>query len=354
MGELRQKRSGKNLNERRQEIMNEIKGDYEKNGKYQVSEAEHKNIILIGRTRTGKSTIKSLLVDPTVVPGDLTLKAGTRNPIFQAFHVRDNKIVLNVIDTPGLFEHSNSEIDIRDNQVILDTIQMCANREITKFHVVCFCISITTGINKEDLESLQLLVKFLGEGISKNSCLIITRCESKDEVQRKTMEQELLEDVYFKNIAPFFQLGIRFSGSLNPDDYNKATDNLYDQFFTISDYRMELIKLFTSGIEPFFLDEMIISGVRRSRDEISMKNEQIEALEAQVADREKVIQDLRSSIANDLHENKKVMDELEATRLREQHSKNIADQLKATRVREEEERVRSLAARTNSSRCNPS
>ena len=62
-------------------------------------------------------SIKTLLVNPTKVPEELTLKSGTREPLFESFHASDNKMVLNIIDTPGLFERGGSEIDIRDNGV---------------------------------------------------------------------------------------------------------------------------------------------------------------------------------------------------------------------------------------------
>ncbi|CAF1334206.1 unnamed protein product [Rotaria sp. Silwood1] len=273
--------------------------------------------MFIGRTRTGKSTIKSLLIDPTAVPTDLTLKSGTREPLFDSFHVRDNKIVLNIIDTPDLFEHGNTQMEIRDNKKILDTIQMCINREITKFHVVCFCVAITTGINKEDIESIKELVKFLGEEISKNSCLIVTRCESKDENQHKKMCTELLEDNYFKDIAPFFKLGIFFSGSINRDDYNRGNECLLDQFITISDYRVKLIELFTRDIEPFPISEMIISQVRRARDETLLKNIELKEMRALAEEQTRLIEELRLARLNDQQDTAEIINGLAATNLRE-------------------------------------
>ncbi|CAF4681899.1 unnamed protein product, partial [Rotaria sp. Silwood2] len=139
-----------------------------------------------------------MLINPTNVPDNLTLKSGTRDPQFQAFHLQENDIVLNIIDTPGLFEHSNNEVDIRDNDMILKTIGICISMEITKFHVICFCVSLTTGISREDIQSLSLLIDYLGPEASKNSCLIITRCESIGEGQRETLKKELMEDAYFK------------------------------------------------------------------------------------------------------------------------------------------------------------
>ena len=86
---------------------------------------------------------------------------------------------------------------MRDNETIMRTIEICANRELTKFHVICFCVAITTGINKEDIASLKLLADFLGKEISRNSCLIVTRCESKNDDQRNNMRMELMEDDLF-------------------------------------------------------------------------------------------------------------------------------------------------------------
>jgi hypothetical protein len=73
--------------------------------------------------------------------------------------------VLNIIDTHGLFEHAPSAEEIQDNKTILDTIEKCIRREITKFRLVCFCASFESGINDQDIASLKLLVDFLGKDI---------------------------------------------------------------------------------------------------------------------------------------------------------------------------------------------
>ncbi|CAM4766700.1 unnamed protein product [Rotaria magnacalcarata] len=303
--------------------MNDIKADYETDGRFHVTRAEPRNIMLIERTRTGKSTIKSLLVDPTVVPTDLTLKSDSRDPLFETFHVSDNKIVLNIIDTPGLFEHGDDEMKLRDNDAILNTIEVCVNRGITKFHVVCFCAAVTAGLKREDIDSLRLLVKFLGNEISKNSCLIITRCESKDEQKREKMSKELSEDIYFKEIAPFFKLGIYFSGSLNPDDYNKANESLYDQYSTISDYRIKLIELFTSSIEPFPLSELLISEVRRAHEKVkSIKDDELQEMRSRTEKQAEIIEELRVARLDKKRDIAEIIDRITAISLppHEQHN----------------------------------
>lgn len=237
--------------------MANLKWDYKANGKYPTKKVEHKNILLIGRGRAGKTTIRSLLIDPTNVADELTLKAGTKDPHFQAFHLQKDDVVLNIIDTPGLFEHGNKEIDIRDNDVILKSIGFCINVEIAKFHAICFCVSLTTGINKEDLDSLRLLIDYFGPETSENACLIITRAESLDEPQRAKLKQELMEDVYFKDIASFFKLGVHFSGAISRDDLIRGNERGVElQYCAVSEYREKLIELFLRVKDPLPIENM--------------------------------------------------------------------------------------------------
>ena len=263
---LREKYRRVDMEQRRERIIDEIKGDYKTNGRYAMKKVKHKNILIIGRSRTGKSTIKSLLVNPTKVPKDLTLKADTKQAQFCSFHLQRDNVVLNIIDTPGLFERNTNEVDIRDNDAILSTIGTCINMEITKFHVVCFAVSLSNGINNEDIKSLELLIGYLGNKISKISCLIITHCESKSEEQRKKLKDELLQDAYFKKISAFFKLGIMFSGAINPDDINAGHDSAYNQYFTISDYRTQLIELFLSIKEPLPITEIATGAEKFAKD----------------------------------------------------------------------------------------
>jgi hypothetical protein len=60
---LRERRGIINLDKKREELMKDIKQEYIKYGKYRVTPAEQKNIMLIGRIRrVEKLTIKSLLL----------------------------------------------------------------------------------------------------------------------------------------------------------------------------------------------------------------------------------------------------------------------------------------------------
>lgn len=298
-GTLRDRILNRNSDEKRDQIYREIKQDYAANGQFKMRTVEHVNILIIGRTRTGKSTIKSLLVDPTTIPDELTLKSGDKDPQFQAFYLQDRDVVLNMIDSPGLFERSSNKIDIRDNQAILQTIKMCANMEITKFHAICFCVSLTSGINKEDIDAIEALMKYFGNETSRNACLIITHCESIDKTQREDLRQQLVTDTAFKNIASFFKLGILFSGSINRDDYNRGNESVYEQFFTITDYRIQLIEMFLSVTDPLPISDTKISLIQYPNDLRTYKETQMKNSQRSLIDKEDIIAPIQEKAVED-------------------------------------------------------
>ncbi|CAF5157207.1 unnamed protein product, partial [Rotaria magnacalcarata] len=119
----------------------------------------------------------------------------------------------------------------------------------------------------EDINSLKLLAQYLGQETAKNSCVIITRCESISKKQREKLKKELIEDFDFKQIAPFFKLGIYFSGSINRDDLSRGNEEtVYHQYSTISDYREELIDLFLKVKDPLPVAQMA-SGSKQFREQ---------------------------------------------------------------------------------------
>ena len=328
---LRDRYRPENVESKRETIKREIEKEFKENGEYKMKKVEHINILIIGRTRTGKSTIKALLIDPTSIPDDLTLKSGTRDPQFQAFHLQDKDVVINIIDTPGLFERSSQEIDIRDNKTILNTIKMCATMEITKFHAICFCAALTSGINVEDISSIRTLIDYFGKETSKNSCLIITHCESKDEKQRHKLQQELTEDVYFKKIAPFFKLGVLFSGSINRDDYNNGNESVYNQYFTVVDYRAQLIQKFLSVKDPLPINEMLISPERSANELKQQKDNEVIQLKRLLQEQEEIVEEFQRKGSKDEKQIQKLTEKYRAAILREQQLRSSIDNMENDR-----------------------
>ncbi|UJR17420.1 hypothetical protein I4U23_004315 [Adineta vaga] len=330
-------RKNNNLAEKREKLMDDIQKDYEQNGEYGVSQATMKNIILLGRTRTGKSTIKSLLVNPTTIPEDFSLFAGTESPIVESYHVTGKNVMLNIIDTPGFVERGTDKLEARNDEYILNILDECINREFTKCHVICFCIAITCGINDQDIQILRLLLDILGNSISNNSCLIVTHCESKSEDERAKLKSELSEDKHFKEIVNFFKLGIFFSGALNRDDYNTANDSLIDQFVTISEYRTMLIEMFTSDIVPFPLDATGMSKLRRAREHGALKENELHQAQRDLQQK----QSLLDKTGDELKEKITALKDIQSTV--EAHTRTIAAlQEKSRTDKHQQEKLKAL------------
>ncbi|CAF1375026.1 unnamed protein product [Adineta steineri] len=268
------------LDSRRAEIKNNIEDAYNTHVRHKVRKVEQKNILLIGRTRTGKSTIKRVLVNPTVVTEEMTLASQTKEATFESFVIDDNHTVLNIIDTPGLFERGTDVQKVQDNAAILKTIERCIEREITKFHLVAFCASFESGINEDDVKSIKALIDFLGPDVSKNSCLVVTRCESKNTEQLQNLKNEIKSDIHFKPLAGYFKQGVFFFGALDRDSWNNATDNLYRQFENIVQYRELLIKLLGENTTPFAVKDSNVSDFRKLVEEQKQLQKQIADLKA--------------------------------------------------------------------------
>ena len=259
--------------------MKKINEHYLSQNASRVVPVNPKNIVIIGRSKTGKSTIKSMLVNPTKVPTELSLISDTREASIESYFIDGTNFLLNIIDTPGLFESYSDEAMVRDNGTILKVIEKCINLEITKFHLICFAFSMPAGIQSDDVSALQLFIDHLGPDLSKNSCLIITRAESKTEGQRNRLLAELLNDLEFKRISTYFERGIFFTGAINYDDYEAGHASITDQYMAVLEYRKALLNVFSQECEPFEISKSYIGYNRRLQEQ---KEKEMQVLRSQL------------------------------------------------------------------------
>jgi GTPase SAR1 family protein len=257
--------------------MKKINEHYATQNSSRVVNANVRNIVIIGRSRTGKSSFKRILVDPREVPKDMTIFPTTNAPSIESFFIDDINLILNIMDTPGLFERSRTRGTGNNNDAILKTIEMCINLEVTKFHMICFAMVVTTGIQRDDVETLKVFIDRLGPELSQNSCLILTHAESKTPKQRLQMRQELLESADFDQIGRYFKRGIFFTGTINYDDYNKGEETIFNQYKTVLEYRKELLSEFAKDIKPIYISKSYISEIRRIREHYERRNEDLQS-----------------------------------------------------------------------------
>lgn len=224
-----------------------------------------RNILLIGRSQIGKSTLKSVLADPTQILDQSQSYVQTEFPLFEQYSVNGMDMIVNFIDTPGLFQQTKN---LPDNTTLMTLIDGYIRSKVTQLHFVCFCISMEMKVNNDDLQIVQKFFDYLGPEIRKNACLIITKCESKNERQLETMYKDAQKDLNF--LSSQLKQGIFFTGSINYNDWIDASDIIYEQFKQVCAYRSKLLKLFIdSDIKPFDLTANVIG--RKIRDEIDAR-----------------------------------------------------------------------------------
>jgi GTP-binding protein EngB required for normal cell division len=226
-----------------------------------------RNILLIGRSQIGKSTFKSVLADPTRISDTMKSSSQTEFPLFEQYAVKGTDMIINFIDTPGLFQQTKS---LPDNTTIMQLIDGYIRSRVTQLHFVCLCTSMETKLNEEDLHTVQKFFTFLGPDIRKNTCLIITKCESKTEQQLAAMCKDAQTNLDFKVLSSQLKQGIFFTGSINRDDWIDTSDSIYQQFENICRYRNKLLNLFINlDIKPFDLTSNVLA--RKIREEIDSR-----------------------------------------------------------------------------------
>ena len=102
---------------------------------YTLVPADNRNIIFVGKSRAGKTTLIEVLKNKDHNPKKRKLLSETKRASMESFHMKSSDaqdLHFNVMDTPGLFEVANSLEDKRTNEVIVELIKACIDMEVTK------------------------------------------------------------------------------------------------------------------------------------------------------------------------------------------------------------------------------
>ncbi|CAF1256633.1 unnamed protein product [Adineta ricciae] len=142
--------------------------------------------------------------------------------------------------------------------------------------------------------------------------------QSKNKEQREKLRKELVEDAAFHKIAPFFKLGILFSGSINRDDYNNGIECVYNQYFAAVDYRTQLIEKFLSVRDPLPINQMRISPERSANDLKKQKEDEVLNLRQALEEQEYIVKQFQKQESEDEHEIRRLTEKYRRAILREQ------------------------------------
>jgi len=156
------------------------------------TKTEMRNIIMVGRTRSGKSTAISVLKDTCYKPPSFNIFSETARPKFSSFVLTESRqnYIINVIDTPGLFEQKGEESKARDNDIIMSTILESVKHKVTSVNSLMIFASCEAGIRPDDIQALEHFLRLFG-GAEVNLALCITRSESRNEKNKEELVAQL-------------------------------------------------------------------------------------------------------------------------------------------------------------------
>jgi len=187
-----------------------------------------RNVMIVGKSRSGKSTAVGVLKDPTHEAETMSIFAESSGPRFQSFSLSDTKddavnYILNIIDTPGLHEEGRPGDVERTDESILKSISFCLKNEITKIHMLVICVSAFQGLAKEEVAVFtQYIDAFYHKDVPIVIC--VTRAEGKTEKEKAKMVEEFQQHRYFGPLLNRGNVFVEFMGCVDEGILTTATD----------------------------------------------------------------------------------------------------------------------------------
>eukprot|EP01091_Cochliopodium_minus_P010573 TRINITY_DN2832_c0_g2_i1.p1 TRINITY_DN2832_c0_g2~~TRINITY_DN2832_c0_g2_i1.p1 ORF type:complete len:370 (+),score=54.08 TRINITY_DN2832_c0_g2_i1:9-1118(+) len=199
--------------------------------KYQLKETNTRNVLLCGRTRSGKSTCVSLLKDPCYSPTQNSIFSDTVDAKFQSFSIENNELssnnyfTINIIDTPGLFEEKKLPEERRMNEEIQKVISQCLENEVTNIHTLLIFTAFEQGINPHDLESMKIFLKMFSNQKLKIG-LVLSRADNHNLEWRENIKKEILEHHVISELLKQHTIEVLFVGCVDLQSGRYSTEEL--------------------------------------------------------------------------------------------------------------------------------
>jgi len=201
------------------------------------------NILLVGRTGSGKSTLMKVLQDTFNVTPSSSNSRSTREPELSEFKLGEYQ--LRILDTPGLCEHvptSSGQI-ARSNDEIAALIDDHVHMIFGGYEYLdsaVFACSVPSGVLIDDVYSIKEMLSRISPPTKK--LFMVTYAESLPKKELQKIREQL---VSHKDLAIQKNFGgtdnFLFSGSLTPDDL-LFEDNAKGKLTTIANMKEAVIE----------------------------------------------------------------------------------------------------------------
>jgi len=144
----------------------------EENILYHSQVAIQKNVLLVGKSGVGKTTLFEVLKDVNHKTSSTYsfFASGPKDPSYTPLVVRNSSgraYSINVIDTPGICEVRSALKESRSNDAIIKAIQECIHSSVTFISAVFLLLPINFALNEEDLQALNIMRTLLGDSFKK-------------------------------------------------------------------------------------------------------------------------------------------------------------------------------------------
>ena len=157
-----------------------------------VRDIKERNILIVGRSRSGKTTLVNSIEDVCQVGEYGSIFFSTREPKLQTTDLSEYKF--RVLDTPGLCEHAPKGQTTRDNKEIVRLIKEKAEEHFggegfEEVDTVIMTFTVDDGFNSNDIVSLKAFLPELPAHAKK--ILVITHAESFDLKDQESIQDQI-------------------------------------------------------------------------------------------------------------------------------------------------------------------
>jgi len=235
--------------EREEELRKFVKEKSEGLDNYKFQEGIPRNLIVMGRSRSGKTTLIKVIENLGYVPPPLSLFNNTRkiemHPLVTTIAHNGKRYMINLIDTPGFEDRTMYGQKPMSNQQIKNLIDQCISYRITEIHVFAFVFSLQAGINSDDVKSMKFIQRNY-PNLGKHFALVLTHCEDYNEVHCRRLIKDFFETDEIKEceLQSFFGLGVYCMGCIDQQSFtNDLRDAINYQIENIKNFREKFIDL---------------------------------------------------------------------------------------------------------------
>ena len=186
---------------------------------YHVMQSQIINILLVGRSQAGKSTLLATLLNPqqTVQGRGYTV---TKEPQIQAFILNDEhtntQYTINIIDTPGLREKRIDDLQSRSDDALVTLAQNFISKQVTYLNIVIY-VTVAKRTNELDAEAFKCIREYLGKEFESNSLLVLSHCEEIPKTRFEQIVDDMKKFPETNEVLNYCKLGVLPYGTMNAD-----------------------------------------------------------------------------------------------------------------------------------------